>query len=271
MADSTAKSTERPGESAKPREDGIDALDPALAIVESFKPLTRPPLRLTAGVLAAGAVVVATLAILGYEAYWRYFHVDILLSNVRLSPAVGGDVSARETTAVAGSPGRSAAPIDPPAAKLDIGAASPGATASQTEAAPQAAEGTGSAGRSAAPIDPPAAKLDSGAASAGATASQTRAAPKIAARAPAPPRRPNAQAAAAQAAGLRQAPRTEPCAEAIAAIGLCALRPSQATAAKAAPAVAGKTAPLVQSGAGPCTEALTALGLCTPASNVKKE
>jgi len=230
MADSTAKSTERPGESAKPREDGIDALDPALAIVESFKPLTRPPLRLTAGVLAAGAVVVATLAILGYEAYWRYFHVDILLSNVRLSPAVGGDVSARETTAVAGSPGRSAAPIDPPAAKLDIGAASPGATASQT-----------------------------------------RAAPKIAARAPAPPRRPNAQAAAAQAAGLRQAPRTGPCTEAIAAIGLCAPRAPQATAAKAAPAVAGKTAPLLQSGAGPCTEALTALGLCTPASNVKKE
>jgi hypothetical protein len=35
--------------------------------------------------------------------------------------------------------------------------------------------------------------------------------------------------------------------------------------------VAGKTAPLLQSGAGPCTEALTALGLCTPASNVKKE
>ena len=230
MADSTAKSTERPGESAKPREDGIDALDPVLAIAESFKPLTRPPLRLTAGALAAGAVVLATLAIVGYEAYWRYFHVDLRLSPVRLSPAVSGEVSARETTA-----------------------------------------GAGSAGRSAAPIDPPAAKLDSGAASAGATASQTRAAPKIAARAPAPPRRPNAQAAAAQVAGLRQAPRTEPCTEAIAAIGLCALRPLQATAAKAAPAVAGKTAPLVQSGAGPCTEALTALGLCTPASNVKKE
>lgn len=230
MPEATAKSTERPGEPSKLREGGTDAPDPALAAVESFKPLTRPPLRITAGVLAAGAVVAAVLAVLGYRAYEMLSYSDIPIAKVRVSPAASGEVRARETAGSDSSAGRIAAAIDAPAVKPDGGAAFPGAAALPTEAAPMAA-----------------------------------------ARVPSAAPRANAQTAAARKAVVREAPRAEPCTEAIAAIGLCTLRPGQAMAARAAPAVDGKTAPRAQPGAGPCTEALTVLGLCTPESNVTKE
>lgn len=97
-------------------------------------------------------------------------------------------------------------------------------------------------------------------------------------RAPAKPAAAAASAAArpqATNAGKRAEqgpPRLGPCTEALAALGLCTLKPvPRNEAAPAAAAAAASALPQANNAGQPCTQALAALGLCTLKPNQRRE
>lgn len=249
MAEATATSPAR--------EDASIAPDPAQQIAESFKPLTRPPLRFNSGVLAAAAVVLVTLGFLGYRLYEMLSYTDIPVSKVRLSPPVSGEVQLRGPAQAAGDGSRRAAPVEAPVAKPDRGAASPRPVETAADDAP------------AQPSTSPAATRRSSQQDIAATATESAA--KQPGIAPAAPRRASQPAAAARQPAVLEPLRLEPCTDAMAVLGLCTAAPGQAATARTAPSRASSAGKAVDPGAAACTAAVAALGLCAPASNEKRE
>jgi hypothetical protein len=99
------------------RETGIDEYHHAIASADAYKPLSRPPTRLTTGVLVAGAVVLATLAVIGNYAYEILTLVDIPLGRGTLPTAVGDGAEGRPGADDWGIIGRGASVGDAPVAK----------------------------------------------------------------------------------------------------------------------------------------------------------
>ena len=242
----TAQTTERPGDSARgfgELPEGGDALDAALADAEAYKPLdaellkplTPPKKRLTAGVLAAGAVVVATLGYFGYHVYDMFSYVDIPLERPS-STAVSGVVKGRRALDELDSIVLDPAADSAPAAKAGPRSTTPAVPPPTLEAARQDA--------TRAPTDSP--RPSRRVVTAG-TASE-----------PVPPRAQPCTAAIAAIGLCAQGPGPGVKSEAAAAAG-SASAPPQAS-------VASKAVERVPSRAVSCTEGLAALGLCTPES-----
>ena len=104
-------------------ESGTDTPDPALAGAETPRPLSRPPMRLTAGRWAAGAAALAVLAIFGYQAYKMFSSFDLPFEKVPLSTAVSGGATERREPDASGTIGRDAAAGDASVAKIEQGVA----------------------------------------------------------------------------------------------------------------------------------------------------
>jgi len=111
-------------------------LDPAAAVAETVTRLSRRPKRLTAGVLAAGAVALATLAFLGYQVYEMLSYVDLRLDNASLPTDVSGGVEEHRGPVDSGPIGREGAASDASAPKVERSAAPSLAPALKPQAAP---------------------------------------------------------------------------------------------------------------------------------------
>ena len=93
----------------------------ATASADAHKPLARPPLRLTTGVLVAAAVVLATLAVIGNYAYEILTLVDIPLGRGTLPTVVNDGAEERSGAIDWGIVGRGASVGDAPAVREDRG------------------------------------------------------------------------------------------------------------------------------------------------------
>ena len=100
-------------------EGGADVPDPAAASAETLRPLSRPPMRLTAGVWAARTAALAVLAIFGYQVYKMLFYAEFPFEKAPLSTAVSGEVKERREAGASGTIGRNAAAGDMAPAKAD--------------------------------------------------------------------------------------------------------------------------------------------------------
>jgi hypothetical protein len=232
MQGPTAKTKEQPGDSVKRTlvaqlpDGGTDAPDPALASATTWKPLSRPPMRLIVARWAAGAVALAVLAVLGFQVYKMFSTFDLPFEKVPLSTAVSGGATERRGPSATDTIGRDVAAGDASVAKVDKGGAPFAAPASPSKAVPRDAVLK--------PTEPP---------------SVSR------------------RAAAARAASEREMPRAAPCTEAVAALGLCTMKPGHKKEATDT-GKAGQREPPRQEA---CTEAVAALGLCTPTSTQRRE
>lgn len=226
-----------------------DALDTALPAAEVSKALPRRYPR-----VIVGTAVLAAIVVLGYYGYLQRSLVDVPQPPAASSEASGGGGSAG-----AGVIRRDAGASDATPAKADdsAGPVSPATTPPETPLAvpPRAAANQPSAGRETVELR------------------QEKAAAGLSAR---------PQAADAATAGRRAPPRQELCTEAVAALGLCTMRPDQKKEAEAAAAIkaaiarpkatdAGKAGQQEPSRQEACTEAVAALGLCTPAPTQRRE
>ena len=240
-------------------EGGADVPDPAAESAETSRPLSRPPMRLAAGVWAARAAALAVLAILGYQVYKMLFYAELPYEKAPLSTAVSGKVTEpREAGAPSGTIGRDAAAGDTTPAKV---------------ATPSEANDSGrTMSRATSPSETPLA------APTRAAASQPRAG-----RQPVESRQAKREAAPTASSRANNAGRASErglslpvdCTESVAALGLCPPESVQTKEAEKAAAVrapiarpqatdtgkAGRQAPPRQEA---CTEAVAALGLCTP-------
>jgi len=115
---------------------GTDAPDPAMAGAGAPKPLSRPPMRLTAGRWAAGATALAVLSILGYQVYKMFTSFDLPFEKVHLSTAVNSGAAERRGPGASGNIGRDAAAGDGSVAKIDQGVAPLAAPESPSKAVP---------------------------------------------------------------------------------------------------------------------------------------
>ena len=222
-------------------EGGTDAPDPALASAETPRPLSRPPMRLTAGRWAAGAAALAVLAILGYQVYKMFSSFDLPFEKVPLSTAVSGGATERREPGASGTIGRDAAAGEASVAKVDRNVAPLAAPASTTKAVPRDAALT--------PAEPR-------------RASRRAATARAASERELPRAEPCTEAIAAIglcSPGLGPAAQAETAAAAGTAIAL----PQES--------VARKAVERAQPPAVPCTEAVAALGLCTAESIQRKE
>jgi len=264
----TAESTEQPGDSAKRTlvielpeggthapdpasasaemvielpEGGTDAPDPASAGAETPRPLSRPPMRLTAGRWAAGAAALAVLAILGHQVYKMFSSFDLPFEKVPLSTAVSGGATDRREPGASGIIGRDAAAGDASVEKIDQGVAPIAAPESPSKAVPGDAALT--------PAEPRPASRRAAAARAPSERELPRAEPCTEA------------IAAVGLCSLELGPAAQ--AGTAAAAGRVIALPQER--------VDRKAAERAQPPAVPCTEAVAALGLCTAEFIQRKE
>lgn len=228
---------------------GTDELGTALPVAEVSKALPRRTPR-----VIVGTAVLAAIVVLGYYGYRQRLLVD-----APQPPAASSEANGRGGPAGAGVIGRDAAAGDTAPAKVDDSAQ----PASPATAPPE----TPLAGPTPAAAIPPRADRET------VELRQEKAAAGLSAR---------PQAADAATAGRRAPPRQELCTEAVAALGLCTMRPDQKKEAEAAAAIkaaiarpkatdAGKAGQQEPSRQEACTEAVAALGLCTPAPTQRRE
>ena len=201
-----------------------------------------------------GTAVLAAIAVLGYYSYRQR-----LPAEVPQPPAASGEASARGAAAGAGGVGRDAAADDTTPATADDSAVltSPATSPSGTPLAAPARAAASQRRADQQPVESQEAKA---------------AAVPIA----------RSQAIDASREGERGPLRPEACTEAVAALGLCALKPVQKKEEETAAAVeaaikrpqttdagkaSGQEPPLPQT----CTEAVAALGLCTPKTTQRGE
>ncbi len=243
MQRSATKTIEPPGGPAKRHGElpagGADVLDPVLAIAATFKPLSRPPIRMTVGVLSAGASALAVAAFLGYQVYDMFSYFDIPLEKAPLSTAVSGRLKDRGGLDDLDNLGLDAVAGADSTAKARRGVAPPAVPAPTSDAVPGDAVRT--------PADP--------------RRASRRAAPSASERV-----LPRAEpcTAAIVAVGLcSPGPGPEAKTETAAAAGP-AIAPPQAS-------VARKSGEVAQPRALPCTEGVAALGLCASESIKGKE
>ena len=117
-------------------EDSADEPEAAVAGVEAVKLLSRRPKRLTAGVLAAGTVVLATLAFLGYQAYEMLSYVDLRLDKALVPTDVNRGVEERREAVDPGPIGRDGAVGDSSTEKVDRSVTSVPVPVSTSQAVP---------------------------------------------------------------------------------------------------------------------------------------
>ena len=221
-------------------EAGAYAPDPASASAESPRPLSRPPMRLTAGRWAAGAAALVVLAILGYQVYKMFSSFDLPFEKVPLSTAVSGGATERREPGTSGTIGRDAS-AGASVAKIDQGVAPFAAPVPPSKAVSGDAVLT--------PAEPP-------------RASRRAAAARTASKRETPRAEPCTEAIAAVglcSTGLGPTAKAETAAAAEGAIAL----PQES--------VPRKAEERQQPRAVPCTEAVAALGLCTAESNQRRE
>jgi ribosomal protein L40E len=168
---------------------GADEPEPA-AGAEAVKPSSRRPKRWTAGVLAAGTVVLATLGFLGYQVYEMFSDVDLRLDKASVPRDVSGGAEERRGPVDSGPIGRDGGAADALAPSDDRRITSIPAPASPFQATP------GISGRT--PVNRqrgPATQGGTGVASAGTSATGE--------------------------AVKRARPESTPCTEGVVALGLC--------------------------------------------------
>ena len=226
---------------------GTEALETESPAAEVSRPFVRRHAR-----LMVGTAVLAAIAVLGYFSYGQRSLVNPLQSAAtgsepgRSGPTAGAGVVRRNATA---GDTTSAKPPDstPPGSEISPAEAPLAETARATADPPRA-------GRQ--PVESREGKA-----------------------AAAPVARP--RATGADKAGRRESFRPEVCTEAVAALGLCSLKPVQSKEAETASAInatvrpaatdAGKAVGQVRARTAACTEAEAALGLCTPGSTPRRE
>ena len=167
MRPPTAKTTEQPGASADftvscPRcgtanpaaaaschrchgelpKGGAQARDHASVSIETFRPLARPPRRLTSGVLAAAAVVVTILAAFGNYVYGILSYVDIPSEKGILSTPESSGVTHRRGAEDSGTIDWKPAAIGAQAPTIDDGVAPVAVPISSSVTVSQDAVGT---------------------------------------------------------------------------------------------------------------------------------
>lgn len=222
-------------------EGSADTPDPALAIAEAPRPLSRPPMRLTAARWVAGAAALAVLAILGYQVYKKSSFLDRSFEKMSLSTAVSSGATERRGPGASGTFGRDAAERNGSVAKIGQGVAPLAAPASPSRAVPGDVV--------LAPAQPPRTSRPAAAAREVKKLESPRAEPCTAAIA---------------AIGLCS-PQPGPAAQAVTA--------ATAGTGNAHPQnrIARKAVERAQPPAAPCTAGVAALGLCTDESIQRKE
>ncbi len=237
---------------------GTDTPVPTSPAIEVSRSLPRPPFR-----VIVGTAVLAAIAVLGYYTY-RQLSLDDApqapaASSEAIAPGAPAGAGVIRRDAAVGVIRRDATAGDTKSDDADnsAGLASPVTSASRAQlAAPE---------RDAA-NQPPAGRQPVESHEAKATAAAITRPPAI----------------NAGGAGERRPSRPEACTEAVAALGLCAMKPFQTKATETAVAVeaavkrpqstdtgkaGGREPPRPQ----PCTEAVAALGLCTLESTPRRE
>lgn len=116
-------------------ESSADEPDPIVA-TEAVKPRSRRPKRSTAAAFAAGAVALAIVVSLGYQAYEMIFYVDLRLDKAPGPTDVSDGLETRRGPVESGPIGRHGAAGDSPAEKVEPGVASVPASASTSQVAP---------------------------------------------------------------------------------------------------------------------------------------
>jgi len=270
------KAAGQPGDSARRHGEqpasSADAPDSVLEIVETWKPLSRPPIKFSIGMRIGGAVALAALAFLGYQVYEMLTYVPLAFENVA---PVGDRGREGQGAPPAGRFDREVGAGDTSAAKVDRGVG--------PRAVPEPPPQDVPADVARTPVAPERVSPPVAVAPRAVPGPTSPAVPADAARTPGVPQRAGPPVAVARTAKDKKAPREEPCTAAVAAVGLCSPGSRPATEAETAaaaeapiarprPSVAGKA---VERAAPrtvvPCTEGTTALGLCAAASTQGKE